>query len=145
MPTAVPRGRIPSGVIVITALAMPFPGDIERGQSFTSPVTCLNVQGNRATIGTSASLAIGPSLTTVEDNGGGGLDRFGVTGEATAPTQCPAPPAPGSGGLVADGHFAVHDATPLPSAKDQCKNAGWHNYPQFKNQGQCIAFVNHGP
>ena len=39
----------------------------------------------------------------------------------------------------------VFDAKPLPTTAEQCKNGGWHNYPQFKNQGQCIAFVNHGP
>ena len=33
----------------------------------------------------------------------------------------------------------------VPASKDQCKNGGWRNFPQFKNQGQCIAFVNHGP
>jgi len=31
----------------------------------------------------------------------------------------------------------------LPTDKDQCKNGGWQNYPQFENQGQCIKFVNH--
>ncbi|MFK4299556.1 hypothetical protein ABH924_004740 [Arthrobacter sp. GAS37] len=30
-----------------------------------------------------------------------------------------------------------------PTAKDQCKKDGWTDYPQFKNQGQCVAFVNH--
>ncbi|MCX2748478.1 hypothetical protein OOZ51_11715 [Arthrobacter sp. MI7-26] len=30
-----------------------------------------------------------------------------------------------------------------PTAKDQCKKDGWMDYPQFKNQGQCIAYVNH--
>ncbi len=24
-----------------------------------------------------------------------------------------------------------------PTSKDQCKNNGWKNFPQFKNQGQC--------
>ena len=33
----------------------------------------------------------------------------------------------------------------LPTDKDQCKNGGWRNYPGFKNQGQCIAFVQRGP
>ena len=33
----------------------------------------------------------------------------------------------------------------VPANKDQCKNGGWRNFPQFKNLGQCIAFVNHGP
>jgi hypothetical protein len=30
-----------------------------------------------------------------------------------------------------------------PASKQECKNGGWRNFPQFKNQGQCIAFVNH--
>jgi uncharacterized delta-60 repeat protein len=33
----------------------------------------------------------------------------------------------------------------IPTSKDQCKNGGWRNFSQFKNQGQCIVFVNHGP
>ena len=28
-----------------------------------------------------------------------------------------------------------------PNSKDQCKNNGWRNFPQFKNQGQCVSFV----
>ena len=32
-----------------------------------------------------------------------------------------------------------------PTTKDQCKDSGWRNFPQFKTQGQCVAFVNHGP
>jgi hypothetical protein len=32
-----------------------------------------------------------------------------------------------------------------PASKEECKNGGWRNFPQFENQGQCIAFVNHGP
>lgn len=30
-----------------------------------------------------------------------------------------------------------------PTAKDQCKDGGWMDYPQFKNQGQCVAYTNH--
>jgi hypothetical protein len=32
-----------------------------------------------------------------------------------------------------------------PKNKDQCKNGGWRNFtnPTFKNQGQCVAYVNH--
>ena len=29
----------------------------------------------------------------------------------------------------------------VPTSKEQCKNAGWRNYPQFKNQGDCVSFV----
>lgn len=32
-----------------------------------------------------------------------------------------------------------------PTNKDQCKNGGWQTFtnPSFKNEGQCIKFVNH--
>ena len=29
----------------------------------------------------------------------------------------------------------------IPTSKDQCKNGGWRAFPQFKNQGQCVSFV----
>ena len=28
-----------------------------------------------------------------------------------------------------------------PTSKDQCKKGGWKAFPQFKNQGRCIASV----
>ena len=28
-----------------------------------------------------------------------------------------------------------------PASKQECTNSGWQHFPQFKNQGQCIAFV----
>jgi len=31
-----------------------------------------------------------------------------------------------------------------PASKEECKHGGWRRFG-FKNQGQCIAFVNHGP
>jgi hypothetical protein len=31
----------------------------------------------------------------------------------------------------------------VPTSKDQCKDGGWQNFPQFKNQGQCVSFVEH--
>ena len=46
---------------------------------------------------------------------------------------------------VVAGDVTVTDARALPRTKDDCKNGGWRNYPQFNNQGQCIACVNHGP
>ena len=32
-----------------------------------------------------------------------------------------------------------------PTSKDQCKNGGWRNYPQFTNQGSGIAFFTTAP
>jgi hypothetical protein len=40
--------------------------------------------------------------------------------------------------------FIRVDFLPLPTSKEQCKNGGWRNFPQFKNEGLCITFVNHG-
>jgi hypothetical protein len=28
-----------------------------------------------------------------------------------------------------------------PTTKDQCKRGGWRDFPQFKNQGDCVSFV----
>jgi probable HAF family extracellular repeat protein len=44
-------------------------------------------------------------------------------------------------GLVND-KFRAFLLTPATS-KEQCKNGGWKNFG-FKNQGQCIQFVNTG-
>jgi hypothetical protein len=33
------------------------------------------------------------------------------------------------------------ESSPPPLTKDQCKNGGWRNAGQFKNQGDCISFV----
>jgi DNA-binding beta-propeller fold protein YncE len=41
--------------------------------------------------------------------------------------------------------IAVTPLPRVPTTKDQCKNGGWRNFPQFENQGQCVAFVERGP
>jgi YVTN family beta-propeller protein len=45
------------------------------------------------------------------------------------------------------GSTAIAFAVPTqgPTNKDQCKDGGWATFtnPEFKNQGQCIKFVNH--
>lgn len=37
-------------------------------------------------------------------------------------------------------------AAPSPTSKEQCKNGGWQTYssPSFKNQGECVSFVQSG-
>jgi hypothetical protein len=47
-----------------------------------------------------------------------------------------------SGGTLTQSLFVDCSA---PASKEECKKGGWRNFPQFKNQGQCIAFVNHTP
>lgn len=48
---------------------------------------------------------------------------------------------PEDGSLTARAYFLADDAD--PEVKDDCKKGGWEDYG-FKNQGQCIKFVNTG-
>jgi len=52
-------------------------------------------------------------------------------------------PLSGSVDLNESAHLST-DGTgspPPPTSKDQCRNGGWRNLPQFKNQGDCTSFV----
>jgi hypothetical protein len=75
---------------------------------------------------------------------GNDFDGF-PTGALAGPSACRlfAPRATGGGGPPSSGDFTVIDAPPLPSSQDQCTTRGWRQFG-FKNQGQCIAFVNRG-
>jgi DNA-binding beta-propeller fold protein YncE len=56
----------------------------------------------------------------------------------------PKSPATVAAGVIPMG-IAVSPRPRQPTNKDECKDAGWRNFPQFKNQGQCVAFVERGP
>ena len=52
------------------------------------------------------------------------------------------PPTTGSGGQG----IATTPSSQVPTNKDQCKNGGWRSFgTMFRNQGQCVAFVERGP
>jgi hypothetical protein len=54
------------------------------------------------------------------------------------------PPTVPAGSLASD--VVVAPLPRLPTSKDQCKKGGWQNFgAMFKNQGQCVAFVERGP
>jgi hypothetical protein len=81
-------------------------------------------------------------------DGGPGGANDGVGLSISDPTGFPllggsAQPPGGSGSNTAQ----LGSATPaLPTTNGQCKNGGWRNYgTNFKNQGQCVAFVQRGP
>jgi len=129
-------------------------------------VTCLGASGNRASVGVNfQGLSVLPpprdrpysAIVFVDDNGGEGLDKLAVQvlpQGSSAPPVCP-------GGLPAglqlgatfprmfrdEGTVTVTDAPgPLPTSKDQCKDGGWRSFGiTFRNQGQCVAFVQRGP
>ena len=50
-------------------------------------------------------------------------------------------------GLTSVGGVGDLAFTPLPTSKADCKNGGWQRFSfpySFKNQGDCIQFVNTG-
>jgi hypothetical protein len=32
----------------------------------------------------------------------------------------------------------------VSTSKEQCRDGGWRNFPQFKNHGDCVSFVETG-
>ncbi len=57
----------------------------------------------------------------------------------------PAPGTLGFGFLVDNLSLTSSIVIGPPTSRDQCKNGGWQtfNNPSFRNQGQCVSFVNH--
>lgn len=49
------------------------------------------------------------------------------------------------GGTLTSSIFVDCSQPDVPTSKGQCKHGGWRDFPQFKNQGRCVAFVNHNP
>jgi hypothetical protein len=127
-------------------------------QSGGGPVSCLAVSGNTAIVGATLTGSAGSTRTLARVVDGGaalGQDSFEAFTEFSfsSPPPPPTPPdcssfPPSWGGLVQTvsgvndlGDIVVHDAQPLPTSKDECKNGGWKAYGVFKNQGDCVSFV----
>jgi hypothetical protein len=93
------------------------------------------------TLRNSLGFQIGGIFTTDEN---GEIPLFGI-GEAfvAGVTWTLTVESPFLGGTVTK--TITVTCEPKPTSKAQCKNGGWRGFPQFKNQGQCIAFVNHRP
>jgi hypothetical protein len=142
-----PSGENPTGT---SRVSTTFTGGI-----FAGSVTCLVVEGNSAVIGINATESPFPNFgyyIFAEDAGppGSGLDTFYALSASANPQDCEtATQPPDTGTYVvrgSDSDIAVHDASPFPTAKEQCKNGAWRAYGDtFKNQGQCVAFVQRGP
>jgi hypothetical protein len=101
-----------------------------------SPTTAvLNFQDQR----------LGFGLITVElvDNGGNGADIMMAAPSGRAPSDCSLPFS-GTTVTLTNGRAVVFDAPLLPTSKEQCRNGGWRNFPQFKNQGDCVSFIETG-
>ena len=140
-----PSGESPTGLV----------SWVDRAEFVRGPVTCLNVTGNRATIGFAnqegpLTDVVKGGYIYVEDNGTPGAGRDNVAGRyvtTAVPTVCP----PNTlvygtgpdGDSVTLGELNVHDAPSLPTRVAQCRNGGWRGFSAFKNQGDCVSFVVH--
>ena len=111
---------------------------ITQGSEAVFTVSCLAVNGTRATIGTTLGIAL---HFYVEDNDGAGADRYSFGGPSVIDCTSPPPPSNDPDWVVSNGDLTVTDAHPFPTSMDQCKNGGWRNFPGFKNQGDCVSFV----
>jgi hypothetical protein len=74
-----------------------------------------------------------------------GGTQFVSAAAADGPDDCDLGP-PGTVAEVVEGQISVVDAPPLPTSRAQCVDGGWRSYGDaFRNQGQCVAFVQRGP
>ena len=140
-------GQNPSG-----SVSFIFAGAI----NVSGPVTCLSVTGPDHGGGTSSApttailkfqaTTFTNKIDTLEvvDNGGNGADTIGVVEVGRAATDCSSPSLGFESSTLTGGRAVVFDAAPVPTSKDQCKDGGWRNFPQFKNQGDCVSFVENG-
>jgi hypothetical protein len=136
-----PSGESPSG----RAFFVVAPFGFTVGSQTTDNVTCLSVREDAATV-VFRDGGFGTVVVEAVDGGPGfGSDRFVAVPETRSETDCSPllgfPPQ-----ALTRGDVIITDAPPLPTSKDQCKNGDWRNYgTTFRNQGQCVAFVQRGP
>jgi hypothetical protein len=130
-----PSGENPTGSVRLPASDVP------------ARVTCLAVDGSRATVGVdNFDPGLGDAILLVEDNNGAGSDRLAVFSFPDFVTVCPSASDLPEGALrpVATGDIEIVDAHRFPSSKDHCRNGGYAAFG-FRNQGECVAFVERGP
>jgi hypothetical protein len=137
-----PTGQDPIGTVSLT-----IPNPVVPGSGFPvqGAVTCLAVHGNEATLVFAANSLFPYMKVVVHDNASTG------TADTAGAIFVPSGAEPDCSDVlvvseapVTSGDITVVDATPFPMSKEQCKKGGWRNYPQFKNEGRCVASVGRG-
>ena len=156
--TSGPSGENAGGQVALY-LTLAFPQE--------GPVTCLNVLGVDPVLGGNVAIVgalltpgfSGPNEGTkilLVDNGPPGAeppDRF-AAGFSRPTPDCGNTDYSSGGGstdlAVIEGDVAVTDSVtdpppppPPPTSKSECRNGGYERFG-FKNQGECVAFVERG-
>ncbi len=75
---------------------------------------------------------------------GNGHRRARHTEEMVLRVNVTASRCSGQGGFAATCTAPFGEPPPQPTAKEQCKGGGYEEFG-FRNQGQCVAFVQRGP
>jgi hypothetical protein len=94
----------------------------------------------QATLELPNGFTFGPGEVTTDADGNWDQEQLGLVGSHVPGTWTVT--IVWSGGTLTD---SVYVDCSRPTSKADCKRGGWRDFPEFKNQGQCIAFVNHGP
>jgi hypothetical protein len=128
-----PLGENPSGSVQLTT---------DQG-AVSGTVTCVGVKGTLASIGVAlqGTLPGGASAVVIHVATSTFARTMDIVAVNTAPTECP---FPHGGGFSFTGDIVITGAPSLPTSKDQCKNGGWQTFGVFKNQGDCVSFVETG-
>ena len=147
-----PAGENPTGTVRLA-------NGVGLGRAlFDARASCLNVAGDTAIIGvagrvtSTTDLFFFSGLFRVVDRGGpdSSLDTFEFAPDLSStpvagPQDCAAFQGDGPRGVNQFGDIVVRDAPARPTTPTQCKDGGWRSYgATFKNQGQCVAFVQRG-
>jgi hypothetical protein len=82
---------------------------------------------------------IGPIQLTTDENGSFDSSSVGFIGPLEPVTFTAT--IVWAGGTLRESLFV--DCS-KPASKEDCKNGVWRDFPDFKNQGQCVAFVSGG-
>jgi DNA-binding beta-propeller fold protein YncE len=116
--------------------------DVDPLTGTLSPKTPAAVPANIT--GTAAGLAVTADGTSTYVTTGSTVSQYTIDPvSGTLSPKSPAAVAAGAGFTTA---IAVTPKPRVPTTKGQCKNGGWRQFGiRFKNQGQCVAFVQRGP
>jgi hypothetical protein len=145
--------------------AGPFPGTFTESGSFTAfadgilssfsstfSITnasgTVTVTGSKSLVGDQSRMFCNRSdVSTVKDFttaytatiNGTGADHGGATVNISGTVNFPR-----HGPIFSETFGSGEVGGPPPTSKNQCKHGGWKNFPQFKNQGDCVSFVSSG-